>query len=73
MDDAKLLLGVYEHGFGNWENIKNDPNLGLSNKVSGVGCYPCMCQCKLKVCTNKKLYLFTCNNFSGVREVIVTV
>ena len=33
VDDAKLLLGVYEHGFGNWENIKNDPNLGLSNKI----------------------------------------
>ena len=33
MDDAKLLIGVYEHGLGNWENIRNDPELGLSGKI----------------------------------------
>ena len=33
VDDAKLLIGVYEHGLGNWENIRNDPELGLSNKM----------------------------------------
>ena len=42
VDDAKLLLGVYECGFGNWENIKNDPNLGLTNKV---GVCVCVCVC----------------------------
>lgn len=33
MDDAKLLVGVYEHGLGNWESIRDDPNLGLSSKI----------------------------------------
>lgn len=33
MDDAKLLIGVYEHGLGNWESIRSDPELGLSNKI----------------------------------------
>ncbi len=32
-DDAMLLVGVYEHGFGNWEAIKSDSSLGLSDKV----------------------------------------
>ena len=33
VDDAKLLIGVYEHGLGNWENIRNDSELGLSGKI----------------------------------------
>lgn len=33
MDDAKLLVGVYELGMGNWESIRDDPSLGLSNKI----------------------------------------
>lgn len=33
VDDAKLLIGIYEHGLGNWDNIRNDPDLGLSNKI----------------------------------------
>ena len=33
MDDAKLLIGVYEHGLGNWESVKDDSTLGLSKKV----------------------------------------
>lgn len=28
-DDAKLLVGVYRHGFGRWREIANDPTLGL--------------------------------------------
>ena len=34
VDDAKLLVGVYEHGMGNWEIIRGNSSLGLSNKVS---------------------------------------
>ena len=34
VDDAKLLVGVYEHGMGNWELIRGNPSLGLSNKVA---------------------------------------
>ncbi len=33
VDDARLLVGVYEHGFGNWESIRDDPNLGLTHKI----------------------------------------
>ena len=33
MDDAKLLIGVYEHGIGNWESIRDDSNFGLTNKI----------------------------------------
>jgi len=33
-DDSRLLRGVYEYGFGNWEAIKADENLKLQNKAS---------------------------------------
>lgn len=32
-DDIQLLLGIYEHGFGNWDLIKTDPDLKLADKV----------------------------------------
>ncbi|KAG7523444.1 chromodomain-helicase-DNA-binding protein 2 isoform X1 [Solea senegalensis] len=32
-DDIQLLLGTYEHGFGNWDLIKTDPDLKLSEKI----------------------------------------
>lgn len=32
-DDTQLLLGIYEHGFGNWDLIKTDPDLKLTEKV----------------------------------------
>lgn len=32
-DDVHLLLGVYEHGFGNWDLIKTDPDLKLADKA----------------------------------------
>ena len=44
MDDAKLLIGVYEHGLGNWENIRDDPSLGFSKKVCTYVCV-CVCVC----------------------------
>ena len=33
VDDSRLLVGVYKHGLGNWDNIKDDSESGLSNKV----------------------------------------
>jgi chromodomain-helicase-DNA-binding protein 1 len=33
VDDAKFLIGIYEHGLGNWEGIRDDVNLGLTNKI----------------------------------------
>ncbi|XP_030648443.1 chromodomain-helicase-DNA-binding protein 2 [Chanos chanos] len=32
-DDTQLLLGIYEHGYGNWDLIKTDPDLKLSDKI----------------------------------------
>ncbi|KPM06229.1 chromodomain-helicase-DNA-binding protein 1-like protein [Sarcoptes scabiei] len=32
-NDSRLLAGVYEYGFGNWEAIKMDPNCHLSDKA----------------------------------------
>ncbi|XP_054893449.1 chromodomain-helicase-DNA-binding protein 2 isoform X2 [Poeciliopsis prolifica] len=32
-DDTQLLLGIYEHGFGNWDLIKTDPDLQLADKI----------------------------------------
>ncbi|XP_034443206.1 chromodomain-helicase-DNA-binding protein 2 isoform X2 [Hippoglossus hippoglossus] len=32
-DDTQLLLGTYEHGFGNWDLIKTDPDLKLADKI----------------------------------------
>lgn len=33
-DDTQLLLGIYEHGFGNWDLIKTDPDLKLADKAN---------------------------------------
>ncbi|XP_059288014.1 protein CHROMATIN REMODELING 5 isoform X1 [Lycium ferocissimum] len=35
-DDARLLLGIHYHGFGNWENIRLDEKLGLMKKIAPV-------------------------------------
>ncbi|PSR90154.1 Protein CHROMATIN REMODELING like [Actinidia chinensis var. chinensis] len=35
-DDAKLLLGIHYHGFGNWEKIRIDEKLGLTKKIAPV-------------------------------------
>uniref|UniRef100_A0A4W4GJT2 DNA helicase n=1 Tax=Electrophorus electricus TaxID=8005 RepID=A0A4W4GJT2_ELEEL len=32
-DDTQLLLGIYEHGYGNWDLVKTDPDLKLSDKI----------------------------------------
>ncbi|XP_061342770.1 protein CHROMATIN REMODELING 5-like isoform X2 [Gastrolobium bilobum] len=36
IDDARLLLGIHYHGFGNWENIRLDEKLGLMRKIAPV-------------------------------------
>ncbi|KAF8403596.1 hypothetical protein HHK36_011700 [Tetracentron sinense] len=36
VDDARLLLGIHYHGFGNWEKIRLDPELGLAKKIAPV-------------------------------------
>ncbi|KAI3840501.1 hypothetical protein MKX03_000788 [Papaver bracteatum] len=36
IDDARLLLGVHYHGFGNWEKIRLDSKLGLTWKIAPV-------------------------------------
>lgn len=36
VDDARLLLGIHYHGFGNWENIRLDERLGLTKKIAPV-------------------------------------
>ena len=33
VDDAKLLVGVLQYGLGNWENMRDDTDLGLTDKV----------------------------------------
>ncbi|KAJ1935283.1 ATP-dependent DNA helicase Hrp3, partial [Linderina pennispora] len=32
-EDAMLLVGIYRHGFGNWDRIQADPDLGLQKKL----------------------------------------
>ena len=32
-DDVSLLNGIYEYGYGNWEWIKMDSNLNLTDKI----------------------------------------
>ena len=32
-DDKALLRGIYEEGYSNWEQIKMEPELGLSSKI----------------------------------------
>ncbi|XP_038988739.1 protein CHROMATIN REMODELING 5-like isoform X3 [Phoenix dactylifera] len=34
VDDARLLLGIHYHGYGNWEKIRLDPRLGLTRKIA---------------------------------------
>ncbi|KAI3707690.1 hypothetical protein L6452_26319 [Arctium lappa] len=35
-DDARLLLGIHYHGFGNWEKIRLNEKLGLLKKIAPV-------------------------------------
>lgn len=49
-DDSRLLLGIYEHGYGNWELIKTDPELKLTDKVSECSAG------ELQVCAGIVLY-----------------
>ena len=37
VDDSMLLVGMLNHGVGNWEAIKNDQNLGLAGKILPPG------------------------------------
>ncbi|KAG0616525.1 hypothetical protein M758_5G122400 [Ceratodon purpureus] len=37
VDDARLLLGVYYHGLGNWEKIRMDERLSLFDKLAPQG------------------------------------
>ncbi|KAJ1680401.1 ATP-dependent DNA helicase Hrp3 [Spiromyces aspiralis] len=32
-EDAMLLVGIYRHGFGSWEKIQHDSELGLDQKM----------------------------------------
>ncbi|KAJ2887799.1 ATP-dependent DNA helicase Hrp3, partial [Coemansia aciculifera] len=32
-EDAMLLVGIHRHGFGNWDRIQADPDLGLQKKL----------------------------------------
>ena len=34
VDDSRLLVGVMKHGIGNWDSIRDDPELNLGNKVA---------------------------------------
>ncbi|KAJ4756240.1 Chromodomain-helicase-DNA-binding protein 5 [Rhynchospora pubera] len=34
IDDARLLLGIHYHGYGNWEKIRMDPRLKLTKKIA---------------------------------------
>lgn len=36
IDDARLLMGIHYHGFGNWEKIRLDERLGLMKKIAPV-------------------------------------
>ncbi|CAH2274323.1 chromodomain-helicase-DNA-binding 2 isoform X1 [Pelobates cultripes] len=35
-DDSHLLLAIFEHGYGNWELIKSDPEYKLTEKILPV-------------------------------------
>lgn len=37
VDDAKLLLGIHYHGYGNWEKIRTDSMLCLTGKIAPAG------------------------------------
>lgn len=39
-DDAMLLVGVYKFGYGSWVQIRDDPLLGLQNKLFLEGAPP---------------------------------
>merc|ERR1712179_513291 len=32
-EDSKLLVGIYEHGLGSWEQVKSDKLLELGDKI----------------------------------------
>ena len=43
VDDSRLLVGVLKHGIGNWDSIRDDPDLNMEKKV-GLP-YTKICSC----------------------------
>lgn len=33
LEDSRLLVGVKKHGYGAWTNIRDDPTLGMGDKM----------------------------------------
>ena len=33
VDDSRLLVGILKHGIGNWDSIRDDPDLNMGKKV----------------------------------------
>nr|CAG8475413.1 6731_t:CDS:2 [Entrophospora candida] len=33
-EDSLIISGIYKHGYGNWQTIREDPDLGLQEKLS---------------------------------------
>ena len=60
VEDSKLLVGLYEHGMGNWMDIKQDKALGLQNKVK------CYCQSDDGTVFET---LLLCNRFFHVTQI----
>jgi len=40
VNDAMLLLGVHLYGFGSWDRVREDPELGLQDKLPGSSQVP---------------------------------
>ena len=44
MEDAGLLRGIYKHGSGNWDAIRMDPELHLSDvRFLSASVYVALC------------------------------
>ena len=49
VDDSRLLVGVLEHGIGNWDSIREDSALNLGGKVRTLYVLVCKIESYLHV------------------------
>ena len=50
VDDSRLLVGVLKHGIGNWDSIRDDPDLNMGKKVGDPYHDTSLCVCVWLIC-----------------------
>jgi chromodomain-helicase-DNA-binding protein 1 len=73
VDDSKLLLGIYRHGMGNWDAIKDDIQLALHKKILPANRQQKPQRQHLKTRANYLLKVLQTDSLNNVRDKFVVL